>query len=200
MVSASAPLLPLAPTLGKSRPSSAGSDASGASAAPSFRESTARASMPSPRPGTAAADSVRAFLTDPEALSRMDVGDEVSTDGSSVDDGDIPEVLLVAPQHAAQRSASVAGFQGGGGRAAVHGRSRPQTCRGALNRLDGPLSSSGGAGLYDGARAVRPQTAHAGTALSGREKLERRKAYKAPKPPTDGIPTFARAAQARFRT
>eukprot|EP00892_Ulva_mutabilis_P006535 jgi/Ulvmu1/4253/UM193_0001.1 len=207
MLSASTPLLPLStlPAHSTSRP---GSAASGGFATvdhhrgSTTRPSTARPSMLSLRPATPAKESVQPFLSDPEVLARMDNGDTASTDGSSADDADIPDILRVPAQCTAQHGASCTGSLAGGSRASV---SRPQTCRGhrstaGTNRLDGPLASPRGSGWGDGRSVARPQTAHAGSVLSAQEKLERRKGYKAPRPPVDGLTTFSRAAQARFRT
>lgn len=204
MVSASSPLLPLGLTPGWDGAGRAAAREGSSSffADPEARESSAPPSMLPPRPATAAAESVSAFLNDPDTLARMEVGDEVSTDGSGEDDADIPEVLRVPLQHAAVRGAPFGGSLAGGSQASMQCVSRPQTCRGSRNRLDGPVASPtrGVAGSWGGRLGTRPQTAHAGTTLSAKEKLERRKAYKAPRPPTDGLGTFSRAAQARFRT
>lgn len=211
MISASVPLIPLGQSAAASRPGTGSERASCAGGDVTCSEVTDRPCQPSmhmlpPRPATPAEASVRSFLRDPEALSHMDVGGEVSSDDGSGDDGDIPEVLQVQQaQHTAWSRLSAAGSQIWGGVTSSQGAigSRPATCRGVRNRMDGPLMSAraGGGGWGGRGSGLRPQTAHAAprVALSAREKLERRQGYKAPKPEMDDVNIFHRAAQARFR-
>lgn len=215
MIIASCPLISLWQPRAGSRASSMRSDvgahSSGPGSPPEYSFAPSRPSAMSLRPATPAQESVAAFLKDPQVLACMDGGGggSASSDDGSRNDDDIPEVLRVTPlQHAVGRWGSRAGSAVASWPSASGAPpTRPQTCRGLLSRnlLDGPLGGRGRGEVCSGAGKVgaRPATAHAASGgrrlLSAREKLERRKGYKAPKPPTDDVSIFTRAAQARFR-
>lgn len=209
MIAASAPLTAIWQAPDQSRPGSAsdGGGDSGGAPLQEFAPAPGRPSVTCLRPATPAEESVKAFLTDPEILARMEVGDGASTSGDSGDDEDIPDVLRVQPSQAGWPGVSHSGsLVSSAAPWSLQGAARPQTCRGLRrNRVDGAVMSprSGGAGWGgpDGGKGgLRPQTAHSGArVLSAREKLDRRKGYKAPTPPADEGHVFSSPAKPRFR-
>lgn len=205
MLIASAPLTSIWQAPAASGPGST-SDCSGSGVGeplPEFAHAHAkgRPSALSLRPATPAERSVKAFLKDPEVLACVDVGDEVSAGSDSGDDEDIPDVLRVQPSLSGWPGIPRSGSQ-------VWMTSSPggaQACRGLRNRVDGLAMSprTGGAEWCDrngGKEGLRPQTAPSRVrVLSAREKLDRRKGYKAPTPSADAGHMFFSPAKPRFR-
>ena len=143
-------------------------------------------------PGLQAWTSVQSFLRSPDELARDHQSDISSQSSPDDDDHDIPQALILNEAVASRCSSA----------RSARNQSRPHT---ALRAPKQPLLIAPGAtpddvgGNGHSVALQRPHTAHAG-ALSPKARLQRRMTYKPPKPRTEEVTGYKRAAQARFRT
>jgi hypothetical protein len=150
-----------------------------------------RASTQDSVPMVEAWASVQAFLRSPADVAQDHQSDISSHSAQDDDDCDIPDALILDTAVASRCSSARSAWQA----------SRPHTAgqRPRLTPSHTCTASGAASGPGPAAGLPRPHTAHAG-ALTPQARLRRRLSYKPPKPHTDEVTGFKRAAQARFRT